>query len=93
MNGHARIVGSVARGSCYRVGSITASAVAFGRVTASGMSGLKEMTADGSRTQEAGLLHWLNVTPTAEQHLVWIVPQVGIDYEIDTSTGLEWSIK
>ena len=82
MNGQARIVGSVARGSGYRVGSVTASAVAFGRVTASGTSG-----------QEAGLRHWLNVTPTEEQHLVWLVPQMGIDYEIETSTGLEWSIK
>lgn len=93
MSGEARIVGSVARGSGYRVGSITASAVAFGQVTASGMSGLKAMTADGSRTQEAGLNHWLNVTPTTEQHLVWLVPQVGIDYVIETSTGLDWSIK
>lgn len=93
MNGQAVIIGSVARGSGYRVGNITAKAVAFGLMTASGLSALKTMEVGGSRTQEAGLIHWMNVTPTAPQHLVWLVPQVGIDYEIETSTNLKWQIK
>ena len=50
--------------------------------------------ADGSaeQTREAGLFHWLEVTPTESQQLVWLNPQMGIDYQIETSTGLDWRI-
>ena len=93
MNGQATITGTVARGSGHRIGSITAKAVAFGMMTASGLSALKTMKVCGSRTQEAGLRHWMNVTPTEPQELVWLVPQVGVDYKIETSTNLKWQIK
>ena len=93
MNGQATITGTVARGSGYRVGSITAKAVAFGMMTASGLSALKTMNVSGVRTQKAGLLHWINVSPTEPQQLVWLIPQIGIDYQIETSTGLKWQIK
>lgn len=92
MNGKATIIGSVA-GSGYHVGSITAKAVAFGMMTATAMSALKTMNVSGGRTQKAGLLHWINVSPTEPQQLVWLIPQIGIDYQIETSTGLKWQIK
>jgi hypothetical protein len=44
-------------------------------------------------TDKAGLSHFLHVAPEAPQHLVWLVPQYGIDYIITTSSGLEWQIK
>jgi hypothetical protein len=47
----------------------------------------------GERTRDTGLYHWLTVTPTEPQHLVWLTPQVGIDYQIETSTDLKWQIK
>jgi hypothetical protein len=33
------------------------------------------------------------VLPEQPQELVWLTPQVGIDYTIKTSTDLEWQIK
>jgi hypothetical protein len=33
------------------------------------------------------------VQPEQPQELVWLNPQVGIDYTIETSTDLEWQIK
>lgn len=44
-------------------------------------------------TEDSGLLHFLHVAPSEPQQLVWLVPQVGIDYAITTSTGLHWQIK
>lgn len=43
-------------------------------------------------TEAAGLHHYLNVTPVEAQELVWLTPQVGIDYVVDTSTNLKWNI-
>jgi hypothetical protein len=53
---------------------------------------LKPINADAYRTRGTGLLHWLQVTPTEPQQLVWLNPQYGIDYDIHTSTGLHWKI-
>ena len=44
-------------------------------------------------TEHSGLVKYIYVTPTEPQHLVWLVPQVGIDYQIETSTNLHWEIK
>lgn len=43
-------------------------------------------------TDKRGLFTWLHVEPTEPQQLVWLTPQVGIDYTIETSTGLKWNI-
>jgi hypothetical protein len=45
-----------------------------------------------SMTEQSGLRHFLTVTPTEPQQLVWLNPQTGIDYNIETSTGLHWKI-
>ena len=44
-------------------------------------------------TDKSGLAHFLHVTPETPQQLVWLVPQYGIDYTIETSRGLKWQIK
>ena len=92
MNGQAIVIGTI-HGGGYRVGSITANAVTFGAISASGTSALKTMTVNGSCTQETGLKHWINVMPTDPQLLVWLTPQVGIDYTVTTSSKLDWDIE
>ena len=44
-------------------------------------------------TEKSGLHRFLRVTPVEPQHLVWLVPQVGVDYTVTTSTDLKWEIK
>ena len=51
------------------------------------------LTAAASRTRETGLYRYLHVWPEQPQQLVWLNPQMGIDYQIETSTDLEWQIK
>ena len=44
-------------------------------------------------TDEAGARHFLYVAPSEPQQLVWLVPQVGVDYTVTTSSNLDWEIK
>ena len=92
MKGSARLIGSIG-GRAYGIGNATAKAVAFGALTASRALALGMVKGAGERTRETGLFHWIQVTPTEPQHLVWLVPQIGIDYQIETSTDLHWEIK
>lgn len=91
MKGHARLIGSIG-GRAYGMVHVTAKAVAFG-MTSSRAVTLAPISGSGERTRETGLWHWIQVTPTEPQQLVWLVPQVGIDYHIETSTDLKWEIK
>lgn len=92
MKGSARLVSSIS-GRAYSIGNATAKAVAFGMPSASRAVALGMVKGAGERTRDTGLWHWIRVTPTEPQHLVWLVPQVGIDYHIETSTDLHWEIK
>ena len=92
MKGSARIIGSIG-GRAHSIGNATAKAVAFGSLSASRAVALGMVKGSGKRTRDTGLWHWIQVTPTEPQHLVWLVPQVGIDYQIETSTNLHWEIK
>ena len=92
MKGSARRIGSIG-GRAYSIGNATAKAVAFGMPSASLAVALGMVKGAGERTRDTGLWHWIQVTPTEPQHLVWLVPQVGIDYHIETSTDLHWEIK
>ena len=89
MKGSATIIGNIT-GYATMPGSITGNAVARGVIIGNAIGG-KGIDGSGDRTREAGLIHWLRVTPETPQHLVWLNPQ-GIDYNIDTSTGLHWKI-
>jgi uncharacterized protein with von Willebrand factor type A (vWA) domain len=72
----------------------TATAKAAALLAVSGRAGdaLRPIDGTADRTRETGLFHWLQVTPTETQQLVWLNPQVGIDYDIRTSSGLNWKI-
>ena len=56
-------------------------------------NGLPLIPATAERTRESGLYHYLHVLPEQPQELVWLTPQVGIDYAIEASTDLHWTIK
>lgn len=91
MKGRANISGIIAgRGSL--VGTMAARAAARCMIDGQSRSALKPIPAEGERIRATGLQHWLKVTPTEPQQLLWINPQYGIDYTINTSSGLHWKI-
>ena len=91
MKGRANISGIIAgRGSLG--GTMAARAAARGMIDGQSRSALKPIPAEGERTRATGLQHWLQVTPTEPQQLLWLTPQYGIDYQIETSTKLKWKI-
>jgi hypothetical protein len=49
------------------------------------------ISGSGHVTTEAGILKYLRVMPEQPQELVWLTPQVGIDYTIESNTN--WNIK
>ncbi len=80
MKAKARLMTGSVRAMAHVVGDIAA--------TAYGLPGIQSQA---SLTEQSGLSHFLTVTPTEPQQLVWLNPQ-GIDYNIETSTGLHWKI-
>lgn len=89
MKGQAYIVSSTAIGKGSMMGSISGRAATFGMTKGSGTT-TPTVNGEGERTRESGLMHWLYVTPTEPQEIVWLQP--GIDYHIETSTDLKWKI-
>lgn len=81
MKAKARLITGSVRAKAHVIGDIAA--------TAYGLPGIQSQA---SLTEHGGLRHFLTVTPTEPQQLVWINPQTGIDYNIETSTGLHWKI-
>lgn len=49
------------------------------------------VSASARMTDEVGLVKYLRVAPTEPQQLVWLVPQYGIDYTVESNT--KWNIK
>ena len=92
IRGRAAIIGNGVSGRGSQVAVVTASAAARGVMEGKAFPELKPINADAYRTRDTGLFHWLEVTPTEPQQLVWLNPQYGIDYNIETSTGLDWKI-
>lgn len=89
MNGQAYIFTSTAIGKGSMRGGISGRAATFGMTKGSGAT-TPTVNGEGERTRESGLYHWLKVTPTEPQEIVWLQP--GIDYNIETSTDLNWKI-
>lgn len=81
MKAKARLITGSVKAKAYVVGDIVA--------TAYGLPGIQSQA---SLTEQSGLRHFLTVTPTEPQQLVWLNPQTGIDYTIEASTGLHWKI-
>lgn len=92
IRGRAAIIGNSVSGRGSQVAVVTASAAARGVMEGKAFPELKPINADAYRTRDTGLLAWIEVTPTEPQQLVWLNPQYGIDYDIRTSSGLDWRI-
>jgi hypothetical protein len=73
------------RGSVRAVATVTSGLAAAAITLPTGVS------ASGRMTDEAGLKIYLRVSPVEPQQLVWLVPQMGIDYTIESNT--DWNIK
>ena len=92
MKGQATIIGGIS-GLAIVCQPCQGTAAARGQVHGSGLPRTCPLAAAAERTRESGLLSWIRVLPEQPQELVWLTPQVGIDYTIKTSTELEWQIK
>lgn len=90
MNGRAYIFTSSAIGKGSMMGGISGRAATFGMTKGLGRDNVPTAIGEGERTRESGLYHWLKVTPTEPQEIVWLQPD--IDYHIETSTDLKWKI-
>lgn len=74
------------RGSVRAVATITSGLAAAAITLPTGIQPKAEAT------EQAGVRHFLTVAPEEAQQLVWLVPQVGVDYTVTTSTNLKWRI-
>lgn len=92
MKGQAYIATGTAIGKGSVMGSIGGRADALGMLHGSSRDAIPPSTGEGNRTRESGLLSWIRVLPEQPQELVWLNPQTGIDYDIRTSSGLDWRI-
>ena len=92
MKGRASIASGGLRATAHAIPTATAKAAALLAVSGRSGDALRPIDGTANRTRETGLLTWLQVTPTEPQQLVWLNPQMGIDYDIHTSSGLHWKI-
>jgi hypothetical protein len=72
-------------------GSLRATAGIVGGIAAQAWAQLSGVSASGRMTEDTNLMTYLRVSPVEPQQLVWLVPQVGIDYTIESNT--DWNIK
>ena len=72
-------------------GSLRATAGIVGGIAAQAWAQPSGVSASGRMTEETNLKTYLRVSPVEPQHLVWLVPQVGVDYTIESNT--DWNIK
>lgn len=92
MKGRASIASGGLRATAHAIPTATAKAAALLAVSGRAGDAIKSIDGTADRTRETGLLYWLQVTPSEPQQLVWLNPQMGIDYNIETLTGLHWKI-
>jgi hypothetical protein len=92
MKGRASIASGGLRATAHAIPTATAKAAALLAVSGRAGDALRPIDGSADRTRDTGLLHWLQVTPTEPQQLLWLNPQYGIDYDIRTSSGLDWNI-
>ena len=72
-------------------GSLRATAGIVGGIASQAWAQPSGVSASGRMTEETNLMTYLRVSPVEPQQLVWLVPQVGIDYTIESNT--DWNIK
>jgi hypothetical protein len=71
-------------------GSLRATAGIVGGIAAQAWAQPSGVSASGRMTEETNLKTYLRVSPVDPQQLVWLVPQVGIDYTIESNKN--WNI-
>ena len=71
-------------------GSLRATAGIVGGIAAQAWAQPSGVSASGRMTEETNLMTYLRVSPVEPQQLVWLVPQVGVDYTIESNT--DWNI-
>ena len=71
-------------------GSLRATAGIVGGIAAQAWAQPSGVSASGRMTEEPNLKTYLRVSPVEPQQLVWLVPQVGVDYTIESNT--DWNI-
>ena len=81
MKATARLITGVIGARASQIGSVRAKA--FGLPAG--------LSVSARQTEESGIMHYLHVKPVEPQQLVWLVPQYGIDYHIESNTN--WNIK
>lgn len=72
-------------------GSLRASAHVVGGIAAKAWALPSGVSVTARPTDDVSLMKYLRVTPVDPQTLVWLVPQYGIDYTIESNTN--WNIK
>ena len=73
------------------IGTVQSVAEIYGTGLTARATADRPIDAGGSRSKEAGLIHFLAVAPEASQEVVWLDPY-GIEYTVTTSTNLKWYI-
>ena len=72
-------------------GGLRATAGIVGGIAAQAWAQPSGVSASSRMTEETNLMTYLRVSPVEPQQLVWLVPQVGVDYTIESNT--DWNIK
>jgi len=72
-------------------GSLRATAGIVEGIAAQAWAQPSGVSSSGRMTEETNLKTYLRVSPVEPQQLVWLVPQVGVDYTIESNT--DWNIK
>ncbi len=70
--------------------SLRATAGIVGGIAAQAWAQPSGVSASGRMTEEPNLKAYLRVSPVEPQQLIWLVPQVGIDYTIESNKN--WNI-
>ena len=72
-------------------GSLRAAAHVVDGIAVNAWAQPSGVSASGRMTGETNLMTYLRVSPVEPQQLVWLVPQVGVNYTIESNT--DWNIK
>lgn len=72
-------------------GSVRASARIVGQSPVSAWAVPSGIGISARATDKSSIMRYLRVTPTEPQTLIWLVPQYGVDYHVESNQ--DWIIK
>lgn len=81
----------IARASVMQ-GAVSGRASVIGTASGAGCGIRSGIRAEAEVIDDVILAKYLRVTPEAEQWLVWLTPQVGVDYTVEANRGLTWQV-